>query len=137
MHRTYLDMETAGKADIADPKKVMPPLKKMSGGAIRLFEPEYETIGIAEGIETAIACTERFVIPTWAAISTSMMESFEPPKGIRKVYIFGDHDRNFAGQKAAYDLAHKLVIQHKLDVYVYIPEDPGDFLDEHAKFSAQ
>ena len=64
--------------------------------------------GIAEGIETAIAAHELFGLPTWATISATIMESFVPPAGVRRLTIFADHDTNFAGQKAAFTLAHRL-----------------------------
>jgi len=133
LHRTYLDKETVGKANLNKAKKVMPISSKLqgntAGSAIRLFEPIDGAIGIAEGIETAIACYDRFCIPTWAAYSASMLQSFEPPTGIEKVYIFGDNDENYTGQKAAYNLANKLVTRNKIDAYVYIPDYVGDFLD--------
>lgn len=133
IHRTYLDIVSASKADVKNPKKMMPVkqgIDSSSGGAIRLFEPEERAVGVAEGIETAIACYERFHIPTWAVVSSAMMQAFTPPAGIDKIYIFGDNDSNFAGQKAAYNLANRLVTQLKYkDVFVYIPENAGDWLD--------
>lgn len=129
MHRTYLDVVTTGKAKMESPKKVMPGLEKMTGGAIRLFEPDNGTIGIAEGIETAIACTEMFNLPVWSVISATMMEAFEPPKGIKTVHIFGDNDANFAGQKSAFVLANKLALK-KYTVEVRTPSTIGDYLDE-------
>ena len=124
VHRTYL-------ADVPEPKKIMPPVGTIRGGAVRLFEV-IDRMGVAEGIESAIACTEYFDVPTWASISAGGMESFEPPTGIKRVLVFGDNDRNFAGQKAAYVLAHRLVRDPKVDleVEVSIPPEPGtDWLD--------
>ena len=88
-------------------------------------------MGIAEGIETAIAAHELFGLSTWATISSSIMESFVPPAGVRRLTIFADHDANFAGQLAAYTLAHRL---HRLDpglaVEVNVPPEPDtDWLD--------
>ena len=126
IHRTYLGNNK--KADIPSPKKLMPGKAPLNGGAIRLFEPEDNSIGVAEGIETAIACTQLFDTPTWSVISTSIMESFEPPEGIRKITVFGDCDANFAGQKSAYILANKLYLKDYL-VDVKIPKQ-GDWADE-------
>ena len=120
VHRTYL-------ADLPTRKKIMPPVDTIRSGAVRLFTV-VDRVGIAEGIETAIACTEYFDVPTWAAISAGGMESFEPPAGVKRMCIFGDNDRNFAGQKAAFVLAHRLV--RDLEVEVSIPPEPGaDWLD--------
>ena len=99
------------------------------GAAVRLFDPT-DKLGIAEGIETAIAAHELFDVPTWATISSTIIESFSPPAGIRRLVIFADHDRNCAGQKAAFTLAHRLHRDLKLDVEVKIPPEPdSDWLD--------
>ena len=129
LHRTYLDFDKPMKADIESPKKLTPGLESLTGCAIRLFEPKDNTVGIAEGIETAIACTQLFDIPTWACISNTIMEGFEPPEGIRRIVIFGDADVNYTGQKSAYVLANKLYNKDYL-VEVRIPTGIGtDFND--------
>lgn len=130
MHRTYLDVKTAGKAEMENPKKLMPGLKKLTGGAIRLMKPSAGVVGIAEGIETALACYQHHGIPTWAAVNAVLLEAFEPPAGIKKVYVFGDNDKNFVGQAAAFSLGKRLVMQNKIEVEVLIPEESGaDWLD--------
>ena len=54
VHRTYL-IPDGHKAPVPDPKKLMGyPGGRLVGGAIRLFAPG-PTLGIAEGIETALA----------------------------------------------------------------------------------
>lgn len=129
LHRTYL--AGASKAAIKSPKKLLTPTcdsLAYVGASVRLF-PADDVVGVSEGIETAIACTQLFEIPTWAAISTKILEGFEPPEGIRKVVIFGDNDANFAGQKAAYKLANKLYLKDCI-VDVQIPETVGDWADE-------
>ncbi len=85
-------------------------------------------IGISEGIETAIAAHELFKLPVWAAVSTSGMESFAPPLGVVKVIVLADHDRNYAGHKAAYTLAHRLAVAG-IGVEVKVPPAPGDWND--------
>lgn len=119
LHRTYM-------ADVPDRKKLMPCVDSIKGGAVRLFEVK-DRMGIAEGIETAIAAAELFQIRTWAAISAGNMEAFVPPADIRHLTIFADHDRNFVGQKAAHVLAHRLA--GSIDIDVKIPPAPGDWLD--------
>jgi len=135
MHRTFLT-KYGNKADITNPKKVLPALQSMVGGAIRLYEPNDGIIGIAEGIETALAVFELTQIPTWSAVSSTLLGSFEPPKGIKYVFIWGDKDANFTGQKAAYKLANRLVVQNKLEVEVHIPNEEGDFLDQLNRVNA-
>jgi putative DNA primase/helicase len=124
VHRTYL-ANVPGKN-----KKLMPAVETVRGGAVRRFEPT-DDLGIAEGIETAIAAHELFGLPTWATISSTVMESFVPPAGVRRLTIFADHDTNFAGQLAAFTLARHLHNVHRgLVIEVKIPPVPGsDWLD--------
>ena len=124
LHRTYL--LDGQKAPVAEPRKLMAG-RPIAGAAIRLA-PASERIGIAEGIETAIAASELFSLPVWSCISTSGVESFEPPAGVKAVSIFADNDLNFAGQKAGFAVAHRLAIKG-YQVEVRIPPVVGDWLD--------
>ena len=119
IHRTYL-CETP----ITNKKKLTSgPIP--SGSAIRIMAYE-ESLGIAEGIETAISAFAIFGIPTWSAISANMLEKWEPPPIVKQVYIFGDNDHNFVGQLSAYRLASRLVQSDKLEkVRVVIPNVTG------------
>ena len=129
IHRTYI--KDGKKLDIESPRKVMPPLKKMTGGAVRLYEYTGGTLGICEGIETAIAVHEMFMIPVWACLSTSLMEGFKPPKTVERIEIYADNDANYAGAKAAYVLANRLVCRDKIPAFVLMAKtNNGDFLDD-------
>uniref|UniRef100_A0A6M3JKH0 Putative DNA topoisomerase-primase n=1 Tax=viral metagenome TaxID=1070528 RepID=A0A6M3JKH0_9ZZZZ len=127
IHRTYL--KGGKKAPIESPRKLMPHNGTLHGAAIRLFEPEQGVLGIAEGAETAIAATQLFKVPTWAAVTAGIMESWEPPEGIETVFIFGDNDASYTGQKSAYTLANKLALKG-LKIVVRIPEEIGDWNDD-------
>lgn len=126
VHRTYLN--GTGKANIESPKKLMPGIGPLVGGAIRLFPPDDKTIGIAEGIETSIAATQLSGIPCWAVVSSTLMQGFVPPEGVRRVVIFADADDSFVGQEAAYILAKKLY-RAGLVVEVELPKVGKDFND--------
>lgn len=123
-HRTFL----AGgkKAPVPRAKKLMPGAS-LDGAAIRL-SPVSRCLGIAEGIETALAAAELFGVPVWSCISTSGIESFVPPAGVEEVIVFADNDENFAGQAAAYRAAHRLSIKG-YGGEVVVPPEPGDWLD--------
>lgn len=125
MHRTYI--QDGRKAPVPAPKKLMQGFP-LAGAAIRLT-PVSRSLGIAEGIETALAASELFEAPAWSCISTSGIESFEPPEGVEHVVIFADNDANFAGQAAAYRAAHRLALKG-IEVEVIIPPTVGDWLDE-------
>ncbi len=124
LHRTYL--QGASKAPVTAPKKLMQGLP-LPGAAIRLTAVS-EVLGIAEGIETALAAFELFEVPVWSCISAQGIESFEPPAGVREVIVFADNDANFAGQAAAYRAAHRLKLKG-FEVEVVVPEIVGDWLD--------
>lgn len=124
LHRTYL--QEARKAPVATPKKLMQGLP-LSGAAIRLTAVS-DVLGIAEGIETALAAFELFEVPVWSCVSAQGIESFEPPEGVREVIIFADNDPNFAGQKAAFAAAHRLKLKG-FGVEVIVPPEHGDWLD--------
>ena len=125
-HVTYL--QDGKKAPVSSPKKIMPVCQPMAGGALRLT-PVAEHMGITEGVETALACMDRFVLPVWASSNTAMLEAFETMQGIKSIIVFADNDANFAGQKSAYILANRLALQG-VKVDVLIPPHVGDWNDK-------
>lgn len=134
-HLTYL----AGgkKADVPSPRKIMTPVRPLlhnGGASIRLFPAEAE-MGIAEGIETALAASQMFDIPVWAAMNKASLKEFAPPAICKTLHIFGDNDDSFAGQAAAYALAERMVRQ-RITTSVMIPKDQGDWNDELQKRGA-
>jgi putative DNA primase/helicase len=129
MHRTWLDGK-GGKAPVDQPKKVMSGTIK--GGAIRLA-PIAECLGIAEGIETALAASVLFGMPVWAAISANGVQQWEPPAGVSSVVVFADNDENFVGQNAGYALAQNLV-RRGMKAEVRIPAVVGtDWADVYTE----
>lgn len=121
VHRTFLTLD-GQKAEIQTPKRVMKG-QLPHGAAVRLASAGY-VMGIAEGVETALAASRLFGIPVWAAISAALLAEWRPPAAVRKVLVFGDNDPKFGGQKAAYILAHRLAISG-LDVETMIPATVG------------
>jgi putative DNA primase/helicase len=120
IHRTFLG--EGCKADMDNPRAMMPgPVPE--GSAVRLFAPA-ETMGIAEGIETALAAARLFKVPVWSAIDAGKLAKWIPPEGCRNVIVFGDNDDKFGGQAAAFTLAHRLAVKG-YSVTVRIPDNTG------------
>lgn len=106
LHRTFL-AEPGAKANVPAPRRMMPGSVPM-GGAVRLF-PAAETMGVAEGIETALAAARIHSLPVWAALSSGSLMKFEPPVECKYLLIFMDRDLSFDGGMAANTLANRLV----------------------------
>lgn len=138
IHVTHLapDPDRAGlwcKAKIDNPKKQRKIAGTIKGGSIRLFSPGPSLeLGLAEGIETAIAVREMFNIACWSVMNTSGMENFEMPGGRPSaIRIFADNDQNHAGMRAAYALANRLAVKDQyFNTFVERPIIIGDYLDE-------
>lgn len=127
LHRTYLTAQ-GEKANVS-PCKMLMPGKILTGAAVRLSRVQ-ESIGIAEGIETALAASRRFGVPVWAATTATLLEQWMPPEGVREVLICVDNDLSFTGHAASYALAKRLV-RDGIYVRVEIPKNIGvDWCDE-------
>lgn len=124
LHRTFLRADGRAKAEMEAPRKLMPGLVA-DGAAIRLGPPN-RILGIAEGIETALAASALYEMPVWAAISSKMLEKWEPPSTTEEVWVFGDADDSFAGQASAYRLAETIRRKWRdIAVNVRLPEHLG------------
>ena len=134
IHRTWLKPDGSDKADLEPNRKIMKGTIP-DGSAIRLARAG-DLLGIAEGIETAIAASLRFNLPVWAVISEGGMQRFRPPPAVKHLIIFGDNDLNFVGQAAANvagrDIGRAAQREKRtIDVEVRIPEKPGsDWADD-------
>lgn len=129
VHRTFL--EGGRKACIPAPRKMMAG-SVPEGSAIRLGSHS-GTLGVAEGVETALAVRRRFGIPCWAAIDDGKLAKFAVPADVRELIIFGDNDLNHVGQAAAEALAKRVCLSPERPeiVRVRIPLIDGtDWADE-------
>jgi putative DNA primase/helicase len=128
IHITYLTRDGA-KAAVSPSKRVMAG-KLPDGCAIRLL-PAAEIMGVAEGIETALAASLLFDIPVWACVNGSMLAKWKPPGEAHEIVVFGDNDLNFTGQAKAYELANRLEVQFKRRAKVMIPPKGGTDWNDH------
>jgi putative DNA primase/helicase len=136
LHRTYIS-DSGRKAPVACPKKLSRTSGLLAGASIKLWEPstinDKLTLGVAEGIETALACYLASGIPTWSCVSASGIKSFQWPDGLQSLVIFSDNDASGVGQSAARDLAGRAAAAG-LECRVLIPGGVGtDWLDVYAQ----
>lgn len=134
LHRTWLTTD-GRKAPTPGPcKKLTPTAGHLAGACVRLGKPEAGQIGIAEGIETALAAYSASAVPTVAAYSAGGVAAFLWPAGIERLMIFADHDD--AGANAAARLRERGQ-RSGLTVSVMTPTEPGsDWCDVWASRAA-
>lgn len=133
LHRTLLDGDK--KANLGESAKRMLSLQEDSylehagSVAIRMFPPA-STLGIAEGIETALSCRQIYGCNVWAVLNTSLMKRFRAPMGVKHLIIFADTDLNGAGHAAAFECGHRNILSNNdvEKVSIRWPES-GDFND--------
>lgn len=123
IHRTYVGISPKEK-------KIMPPLENITGGCVRLGEPE-DTLVLAEGVETALAAWALTGYPAWATISAhGLAEMKSIPRHVTKVIIAADNDASFTGQEAAFACAKTMKQKLQVETVVTMPQIIGfDMLD--------
>lgn len=124
LHRTFLRPDGLAKAEMSSPRKFMPGAVA-AGSAVRLSAWAAGPLGVAEGIETALAARRLFGMPVWAALTAGGLEKWVAPPSCTEVHIFGDNDSNFRGQQATYELAKQLAAAG-VNPSVHIPSNTGD-----------
>jgi hypothetical protein len=97
---------------------------------IRLWPDDLVTtgLGIAEGIETALAAATMFR-PMWSTIDAGQMASFPVLRGIESLTIFADNDASGTGLKAAQTCATtwmKAGVQVRVLLPKILGEDAND-----------
>lgn len=125
VHVTYLHQ--GAKLASHEPRKILSPLTGRIGCAARLMPLDGVTLGIAEGIETALAAAKLHGVPTWASLNAGLLAKFEPPEGVQRLIVFADRD--VAGFEAAARLMERL--QGRCALELRVPrESAKDFADQ-------
>jgi putative DNA primase/helicase len=132
LHRTYIS-NNGMKAPVPCPRKLSRTSGLLAGASIKLHEPNIIngklTLGVAEGIETALACYLASGIPTWSCVSAPGIKSFQWPAGLQSLVVFADNDAHGVGQSAARELVGRAAAAG-LECRVLVPEIVGyDWLD--------
>lgn len=122
VHITYLTLE-GEKAPVDPPRRVMQG-ELPEGSAVRIW-PAAERMGVAEGIETAMAAAAMFRMPVWACLNAGMLQRWTAPAGMKHITIFADADKTFTGEAAAFSLARRLAMQQQIPSRVMIPAVQG------------
>jgi DNA primase len=86
VQRIYLQPGGRGKAGVASPKMGLGPMRD---GAVRLAKPA-PLMGLAEGIETALAAQSLFSVPVWATLGAARLGAVRLPACVTEIVLFAD-----------------------------------------------
>ncbi len=125
IHRTFLRPDGKGKALVAGPKKMA---GIVWGGAIRLCPASF-TLGIAEGIETALSVTLAAELPVWAAGSLGNMAALDLPPVVKDLVLCVDADGDQDALAGTIKKAKLFHAAHGRRVRVAQPPGGMDFND--------
>ena len=133
LHRTYLTPD-GRKAAVPSPKKLTAAAGPLAGACIPLHKPARGIIGIAEGIETALAAQCASAVPTVASYCASNLAAWRWPTNVQRLVIFADADK--AGRDAT-DTLRARALAAGVRVEVLTPTHPGaDWCDVWAASDA-
>lgn len=121
LHRTYLTQD-GRKAEVPTAKKLTGAAGSLVGAHIPLGKPLQGQLGVAEGIETALAGWAGSGLPTVAAYCAHSLAHWRWPPGVQRIVVFADHDR--AGLEAA-DTLRARALQAGLRCEAHSPDEPG------------
>lgn len=122
LHRTYLTAD-GRKADVPQVKKLSGTAGSLASASIPLHAAVRGGLGIAEGIETALAASAGSGVPTVAAYSAGSLAGWHWPADLQRLVIFGDADK--AGRDAATEL-HRRAARAGLRCEIVTPSTEGE-----------
>lgn len=121
LHRTYLSAD-GRKAAVPSVKKLTATAGPLAGACIPLHKPQRGVLGIAEGIETALAAWLASSVPTVATYCAGNLAAWQWPGNVQRLVIFADADK--AGREAA-DTLRARAFAASLRAEVMTPSDEG------------
>ena len=90
VQRTFLDPDRARRArDLANPRRM---LGRPGMGSV-VLAPATETLGLAEGVETALSAMALLDIPVWAVLGSERLARVIIPTGVNRLLLLPDNDR--------------------------------------------
>lgn len=125
-HLTFL--QNGMKAKVEPGKKVFT-VSRSDNVSIRMFDVE-SCLGVSEGIETALSAKQLYGVPVWSCMNSAILKKFRAPRGVRKLIVYADNDKNGAGLAAAFECGHRNILSKNdvRQVSIKWPET-GDFND--------
>ncbi len=88
LHRIYLHPD-GRRLSPTSPARMLTNAPQRS--AVQLA-PATSVLGLAEGVETALAAGQIHGLPVWAALSSARLHRLELPDGVEELVLFGDND---------------------------------------------
>lgn len=90
LQRTFLDLDEPRRArDLANPRRM---LGRPGQGAVMLA-PANDTLGLAEGVETALSAILLLDIPVWATLGNERLAHIAIPDTVTRLILLPDNDR--------------------------------------------
>lgn len=118
IHRSFVDPQRRRLARLPEPRCG---LGRFGRGAVRLGGTA-ATIGLAEGIETALSATAFFGVPCWATLGTERFRFVALPSEVTDLLLFLDND---PGGRRAEALAHE-AFSNLRHIEAHYPPQPGE-----------
>ncbi len=122
IHRTFLT-EYGAKASVLTPKMALGPF---GTGAVRLAKAG-PLLGLAEGIEDALAAMQLCELSCWASLGGARLARVDLPREVREVHVFADADD--AGREAA-EKAVRRFRRDGLKARAFLPPDGAKDMNE-------
>ena len=122
VHRTFLD-PAGRKAKFVNPKRL---LGNPGRGTVRIGQPA-RVLGLAEGIETALAASVIHGFPVWAVLGNERFAIIDLPCHVERLVLLADND---AGGQRAVGLARAGLQRDGLAIEAVFPPAPhNDWAD--------
>ena len=117
IQRTFLDPVSGKKAPFTKPKRA---LGRLGTGAVRLFPPRNGTLGLAEGVESALSVKILRYVACWATLGNERFGLVAVPESVTELHLFIDADAGgdlaLARGLEAYACQGRTIIPHRPDV---------------------
>ncbi|WJM25886.1 toprim domain-containing protein [Novosphingobium resinovorum] len=123
VHRTFFDPAGGRAGDLTQPRML---LGSPGRGAVQLM-PASRVLGLAEGIETALAAMAVHRIPVWATLGTARADRIALPDGLERLVLLFDRD---AAGSAASRRAREAYLRPDLELNeIWPPVSHNDWAD--------